>query len=93
LGNWTEVLFDLYELVESKIVSEVKTDGEKTVAYQPGQDPDLMTIKYVLDKLDTHGSDAIPVVQSQELERISDSLQTFGDLIEKSPANIRLRDI
>lgn len=83
----------LYELVESKIVSEVKTDGEKTVAYQPGQDPDLMTIKYVLDKLDTHGSDAIPVVQSQELERISDSLQTFGDLIEKSPANIRLRDI
>jgi membrane protein len=83
----------LYETVESGIVSEVKTDGDKGVAYQPAHNTEIMTIKYVLDTLDAHGSDAIPVVRSAELEKISGCLQTFGDLIEKSPANVRLRDI
>jgi len=83
----------LYELVESGLVSEIRIDGEKDTAYQPAHNTDVMTIKYVLDTLDAHGSDAIPFARSEELERISDCLRTFGELIEKSPANIRLRDI
>jgi membrane protein len=68
-------------------------DGDRAVAYQPAHNIDIMTIKYVMDTLDKHGSDTIPVARSEELEKISDCLKAFGELIERSPANVRLRDI
>jgi membrane protein len=83
----------LFELVESGIVSEIKVDGDRAVAYQPAHNIDIMTIKYVMDTLDKHGSDTIPVARSEELEKISDCLKAFGELIERSPANMRLKDI
>ena len=83
----------LYELVGSGIVSEIKVDGDREVAYQPAHSTDIMTIKYVMDTLEGHGSDNIPVTKSEELERISECLRSFSDLIERSPANVRLKDI
>ena len=83
----------LYELVESGIVSEIKVDGDKSVAYQPGHSTDIMTIKYVIDTLEGHGSNNIPVAKSKELEKLSESLISFGDLVERSPANMLLKDI
>jgi membrane protein len=83
----------LYELVESGIVSEAKQDDEKTVAYQPAQDLEKLTVKYVIDAMEQRGSDNIPVVKSEELDKISESLKAFDQAIEKSPANIPLKDI
>ena len=83
----------LYELVEAGIISPVKTDDEKTSAYQPALNPEKITIKVVIDALDRHGSDNVPVAQSDELEKISESLKTFDEEIKKSPANLRLLDI
>ena len=37
--------------------------------------------------------DQIPVAMTEELERISKSLKAFGEAIEKSPENLRLKDI
>ena len=83
----------LYELVEAGIISPVKNDDEKTSAYQPALNPEKITIKVVIDALDRHGSDNVPVAQSDELEKISESLKTFDEEIKKSPANLRLLDI
>ena len=83
----------LYELVESGIISEVRTNKDGEVAYQPARETDMMTIKYVIDTLEHNGIDDIPVAQSQELKRISECLKDFGDLIEKSPANMQLKNI
>ena len=83
----------LNELVESGIISEVSQKEVKSIAYQPALDTDVMTIKHVIDTLEQHGINTIPVAQSEELEKISECLKAFGDLIEKSPANIRLKDI
>ncbi len=83
----------LYELVAAGIVSEVKIDDSQTAAYQPGSDPDLMTIKYVIDALEKQGSDTIPVAQSEELQKISESLKVFSDLVRESPANHLLKEI
>ncbi|UCF84413.1 MAG: YihY/virulence factor BrkB family protein [Desulfobacteraceae bacterium] len=83
----------LYELVGSGIVSEINVDRDKNVAYQPAHNTDIMTVKYVMDTLEGHGSDNIPVAKSEELERLSECLKSFGDLIERSPANVRLKDI
>ncbi len=83
----------LYDLVQSRIVIEIKSDDERAVAYQPARDPDTMTIKSVIDALEEQGSDNIPVAQSEELRKLSESLKIFSDLIEESPANMRLKEI
>jgi hypothetical protein len=52
-----------------------------------------MTIKNVVDTLEQHGSDDIPVAQTEELRQLSESLKTFSDLIEKAEANRKLKEI
>ncbi len=83
----------IFELISSGILSEVKFNEGGEVGYHPARDPDTMTIKYVIDALEREGSDDIPVVQSEELDRLSESLKTFNDLIEKSSANRCLKEI
>ncbi len=83
----------LSELLEAKIIAPVKTEEAKDLAYHPGSDINIMTIQYVLDRLDEKGSDNIPVTQTEELSKIEASLKSFGDLIAKSPQNILLKDI
>ncbi len=83
----------LFELAESGIVSQVRLDDDQVSAYQPALSPEAITIKFVLDALETYGSDNIPVARSEELGKLSESLKKFDELIEKSPANMPLRDI
>jgi membrane protein len=83
----------LFELVASGLASEVKTDEGRGVAYEPGRDPDTMTIKNVIDTLEHHGSDEIPVAQSEELRQLSESLKSFSDAMEKTEANRKLKEI
>ncbi|HYQ59548.1 MAG TPA: YhjD/YihY/BrkB family envelope integrity protein [Desulfatiglandales bacterium] len=83
----------LFELVASGLASEVKTDEGRGIAYEPAKDPDAMTIKNVIDMLEQHGSDDIPVAQTEELRQLSESLKTFSDVIEKTEANRKLKEI
>jgi len=83
----------LYELVDSGIISETKEEENKDVAYQPARDIEAFTVKNVIDMLEQRGSDDIPFAQSKELDKLSDCLKTFGNVIEKLPTNIPLKDI
>ena len=83
----------LFELVESGIVSVVQADSNDTVAYQPGVDVEKITVKYVLDSLEQRGHSDIPVRETTELQKLSESLDAFARSIEHSPANILLRDL
>jgi len=83
----------IYDLISAGILSEVNLYEGSEIGYQPARDPDTMTIKYVLDALDQQGSDNIPVAPSEELESLSKSMKSFGDLIEKSPENRCLKEI
>ena len=83
----------LFELVESGILSEVKKDDKKDVAYQPAIDVGKLTVKYVVESLERQGNSAIPVGKTSELDKLSDCLSTFAGDIEKSPANILLEDL
>lgn len=83
----------LYELVESGVVCEVKTEGDKEAAYQPGRDVEALTVKYVIDALEQRGHSAIPVIKSAEVDKLSDCLDKFGRAVEESPANIALKNI
>jgi len=81
------------ELTESGILIEAATRGRDEAAYVPARDTDQLTVKFVMDALDRRGLDQIPVATTEELERIAQSLKDLGEAVEKSPANLRLKDI
>jgi membrane protein len=80
------------ELMASGLVSELCVTARET-RYQPSKDIDLLTIKYVIDCLEEMGSHDVPVVESEELSRISECLKAFDEAVQKSPKNILLREI
>jgi membrane protein len=83
----------LYELSESGILSEARKGEDKELAYQPAIDVDKITVKFVIDQLERRGSADVPVIKSKEFDKLSDSLQQFGKVIEGSPANILLKNL
>ncbi|MGD9110230.1 MAG: YhjD/YihY/BrkB family envelope integrity protein [Phycisphaerales bacterium] len=83
----------LYELVKAGILSEIKSDSEKTNAYQPGRDVEKMTLQYVINALESHGDSSIPVVKSDKLDKISGCMGEFAKTIAESPANMLLKDM
>jgi len=83
----------LEALAESGVLIEADRQGGDEAAYVPARDTDLLTVKFVMDALDRRGADRIPVAVTEELRRIEQSLEAVGEAIEKSPANLRLKDI
>jgi membrane protein len=83
----------LFDLVESGLVSEIKTPADKEFAYQPARDINNLTIQYVLEALDQKGTDNIPVARTEDYQALSDALQNFSEAMEKLPANKLLKDI
>ena len=83
----------LNDLVASGLVSEISAGKDQRVAYQPGLDPSLITVHYVLDRLDRNGVSAVPLLKSRELDTLTACLAYFNGLVAESPANVRLKDI
>ena len=83
----------LSELVDAGVVSRVDMNDDGEGGYQPARDPDSLTIKCVVDALDKKGTDDIPVGNSQDFEKLSETMKRLSDAMEASPANQRLGDI
>jgi membrane protein len=83
----------LYELIECKIVSELKTNNNKEFAYQPASDIHQMTIQYVVDKLDNRGAMEVKLHATQSFKAISDSMKVFNETLENSSSNKLLMEI
>ena len=83
----------LDELVESEIFSITEIKENEKLAYQPARDINIITVKSIIEALEQKGVDNIPVAQTPELQSLSEVLSTFSDEIEKSPANLLLKDI
>ena len=83
----------IYTLLEAEVISEVNlSDGETTV-YQPALDPNLLTIKYVLDAVEKNGREDIPSASTEAYEKLRENLMQLDELVANSPANKRLKDI
>jgi len=82
----------LFELEGAGLISQVSLPG-KGAAYQPRQDVNNFTIKAVLDAIDRRGDDSVPVAQSKELEKLTKHIKDLSSLMEKSDANVLLKDI
>ena len=83
----------LYDLVESGIISEVRTKKDQEIAYQPAYDVNRLSIHNVLEALEQRGDDEVLFIQTEKLKTLSRSLDSFKEIIQHSPANILLKDL
>ncbi len=83
----------LYELSESEVLSEVRNSKDREFAYQPAVDVEKITVKFVTDQLEQRGTSDLPVAKVGELDRLTDCLRQLSEIIEKSPANVLLKNI
>ncbi len=83
----------IFDLVQCRVLSEIVGKNEKSPLYQPARGADILSINFVIQALDSLGTRDIPMVHSQETQKISESIKEFADIIEKSKANILLKDI
>ncbi len=83
----------LSDLVAAGIISVTCNQQAEEQAYQPAQDSDVFTIAYVLEALESTGAKTSPDRSSLERDPLFKCLGTFQEAIEKSPANMKLKDI
>ncbi len=73
----------IFELTETGILAAVHHETNRVPAYQPALDVHILSIKYVIDALESRGTDSIPVIHSKEREKIIDNLRGFDRIVEK----------
>jgi membrane protein len=83
----------LQVLSEVGLVVEIAKGIKGEVAFQPGRTIENITVKLALDEYEKYGISKPPDNQSDEAEKISSVLKDISDIIEKSPANVRLKEI
>ncbi|HXU28281.1 MAG TPA: YihY/virulence factor BrkB family protein, partial [Bacteroidia bacterium] len=83
----------IFDFTETKILIEVKTDKEKEVAYLPGVSESNLTVKYILDKLDTKGVNHLPIHSADELENIHKVMNDFDQVIKDNRGTVLVKDI
>jgi len=82
----------LNELADIGLVVETSGGIENEIAFQPGRAIEDMTVKFALDAYEQRGENA-PSPLSEEAEKISRYLEDISEAIEKSPGNVKLKDI
>lgn len=81
------------DFVETGIFTEAKTANEKESAYQPGISESELSVKYILDKIDTKGVNEMPIHLTHELQSIHKVMDDFDEVIKKNKGNILVKDI
>ncbi len=61
--------------------------------YQPAMDVNLLTVSYVLNRLDRKGTSEQIIIKSKEYEKVISMLDKFDKTIARSDSNILIRDI
>jgi len=83
----------LYELIDIGLVVETTKGIKSEVAFQPGRTIEDITVKFALDEYEKYGITKLPDYQSDEADKISMFLKDISDTTEKSPGNVRLKEI
>ena len=83
----------IFDFTETGIFSEIKTKNEKEVAYQPATSESKLSVKYILDKLDTKGLNQLPIQSTTELENIHKVMNEFDQILHENKGNILIKDI
>jgi membrane protein len=83
----------LEDLTNARLVSVLHDNEHKERLYQPAIDINMLTISFVLERLDKHGITRIVVSRTADYNKIAGILEKFDNLVEGSDSNILIRDI
>ena len=83
----------LEETTAAGIISEVCSKEGSPRAYQPAQDVNLFTVKYVIDKLERQGMDDVPMLSGPDFEKIKESVNRLDEFATKASANVLLKEV
>lgn len=81
------------ELVETKILSEVRTGKDKETAYQPALSDSKLTIKFIIKSLDENGVNELPINDTKELAAINGLLTDLDHVMNNTTGNTLVKDI
>jgi membrane protein len=83
----------LQDLTNAKLVSVLHENEHKERLYQPAIDINIMTLSYVLSRLDKKGITEVVVSKTKDYSKVIGILDKFDRLIAKSDSNILIRDL
>jgi membrane protein len=83
----------LNDLTEGGLVSVIHENEHEERLYQPAMDVNVMSVSFVLEKLDRKGSEHQIFAKTREYDSIAKMLDDFDKLITKSDSNILIRDL
>jgi membrane protein len=81
------------DFTETGILNEVKVTDDKDVAFQPGISEEKLTIKYVIDRIDTKGVNELPMHSTEELAVIHKLMNDFDEALTAHKGNVLVKDI
>lgn len=81
------------ELGQIGLVVETAQGMRSETAFQPGRTIEDITVKFLLDEYEKYGYTGLPGVESADAVKISQYLKDISETVEKSPANVYLREI
>ncbi len=82
------------ELVRAAIFSEVKGGDDKDeVAYQPAVSDSVLSVKYLVDKLDRFGVNELPITISEELTLVNRLMDDMDSEMSNEKGKILIRDL
>lgn len=75
------------------LISVVHVKDDKERMYQPAVDINILTVSYVLSKLDRKGSEHETAIRSKDFDRVNEMLLKFEKMVQKSDMNILIKDL
>jgi membrane protein len=83
----------IQDLNKAGLVSVVLLTDSKQRHFQPAMDVNMLSVSYVLSRLDRKGAEQSNQLRSQELERVTEILTKFEKCMAKSDHNILISEI
>lgn len=80
-------------LHQASMVTEVWNEEQEKYVYQPATDINRMTLSFVLEKLESSGSQHKIVINNSDYRKIDTALTRFENLVASSEENILIRDL
>lgn len=81
------------EFIETGVFIEIKGDKEKESAYQPGLTESKLTVKNILDMMDTKGVNVLPITDTEELKAINKLILELDHSMDNELGNKPVKDI
>lgn len=85
-----EVLFNLNT---AGLISELTTEKDKQLAYQPAFDINHMSVSNVIDALEKNGSDNIPVLETDTFGNLKNIMEDYRKAVSTNQKEKLLKDI